>query len=409
LAFSDFDWSGATYSWSDVPTNNFPTLTSTPLTIASDVSQIHDAIVVQEEPATIGSLNGYSLGPAGMPSGLSLQNGVTNTINATLGPTNVVALPLTIDASQWTSLFDNTAPTAPTPVASPFSLDVEPYISGRNAGVASAPPIGLFWVPSYSSTTSNGTTTNNTFQPSYNAFTSPASCSTGVSITTETLPILCVLGTTTCSGAETITETAGPLLTSDTDFGSVPYSDAFPASWQRVFTYCQQASLPLPELTNTVNHLGLETITYGYNLINSESIAPPTAPVVPLLSPVQNPTLNGASLFTQATLDTRALTLSWTKPAMGTPYGYRVQIYTLPQSLPSGAILAGITPRNLYTAQTTVSIPPELLTSGVTYLFDITALMDGKANVETSPRRSALPTAAANVVSAPITISASAP
>jgi hypothetical protein len=39
-----------------------------------------------------------------------------------------------------------------------------------------------------------------------------------------------------------------------------------------------------------------------------------------------------------------------------------------------------------------------------TYVFQITALVDGQANMETSPHHSALPVASANVISAPITI-----
>jgi hypothetical protein len=44
----------------------------------------------------------------------------------------------------------------------------------------------------------------------------------------------------------------------------------------------------------------------------------------------------------------------------------------------------------------------------MTYVFIIAAEVDGRANIESSPNRSALPTAYANVVSAPITISSAA-
>ena len=49
------------------------------------------------------------------------------------------------------------------------------------------------------------------------------------------------------------------------------------------------------------------------------------------------------------------------------------------------------------------------LTPGKTYLIDITARVDAKANMETSPYRTAIPSASANVVSAPIKISTDAP
>jgi hypothetical protein len=46
-------------------------------------------------------------------------------------------------------------------------------------------------------------------------------------------------------------------------------------------------------------------------------------------------------------------------------------------------------------------LPP--LQAGQTYVFSITAILDGAANFETRPNRSALPTASVSVVSAPIT------
>jgi hypothetical protein len=47
-----------------------------------------------------------------------------------------------------------------------------------------------------------------------------------------------------------------------------------------------------------------------------------------------------------------------------------------------------------------------LLVANKTYVFQITALVNGHANMETSPHHSALPLASADVISAPITISA---
>ena len=44
-----------------------------------------------------------------------------------------------------------------------------------------------------------------------------------------------------------------------------------------------------------------------------------------------------------------------------------------------------------------------VLTSGKTYVFLITSVADGKTNMETSPHRSSLPFASAQLLSAPIT------
>jgi hypothetical protein len=424
------------FSWSDAPTSSTTTTTgtTTSLTLQADVSQIQNGFAIQQEPTNLGPLAGYVLGPAAELSGLSLQNNTTDTINVNLTPSPQVSLPLEIDASQWTPLFSNAAPSAPTQTSSPFSLWVQPYITGPNVptivasptseSTACTPtitpgpcepipptiwtfsgplPLGLFWPAPVTITTS--------VFPSF-ALPGPPICSSGLSETiTYTGPDYCG-GTSTSTCVENATPVA-PLLSSDTDFGTIQYGDPFPATWNRVFQFCQQAAMPLPGLssTTTIDSQGdTQTITYSYNLINSQATTPPSSPVVPLLSPVVNPTINGASLFTPATLDTRAVTLSWSAPALGKPYGYRVLAVPLPQIITSGTVaVPNAVSRNLLTAQTSVTIPPELLTSGVTYLFDIAALMDAKANVETSPRRSGLPTAAANVVSAPITISPSAP
>lgn len=120
--------------------------------------------------------------------------------------------------------------------------------------------------------------------------------------------------------------------------------------------------------------------------------------------------MNGASLFKAATLDTRELNLSWSKPATGTPYGYTVEFLGLPLGIPNASYTLLLDPvLTLHTAKTSLTIPPELLTAGRTYLIDIRAQADAKANMEASPYRSALPVASANVVSAFITISPSAP
>jgi hypothetical protein len=110
------------------------------------------------------------------------------------------------------------------------------------------------------------------------------------------------------------------------------------------------------------------------------------------------------SLFAPATVTTTTPTLSWSAPAGATPTGYRVQVFVA-MTLPSGAVVyepAGF----LTTAKTSVTLLP--LSGGNTYVFSITAVVDGGANFETKPFRSALPSGTASVVSAPITISTSA-
>jgi hypothetical protein len=185
---------------------------------------------------------------------------------------------------------------------------------------------------------------------------------------------------------------ANPSLASDVEAGTVQYSDPFPANWRRTFRICQTASviIPLPGGRNQ-----------GITLTNTQTTALPTATVKPLLSSVQNPKINGADLFTATSVNPTAVTLSWDPPAIGTPYGYNVSVLS-PTTLPGGQVTY-LSSTTLNTAKTSMTIPPNVLASGQTYLFIVRSLADGKTNIETGPLRSALPTAGAEIVSAPIT------
>ena len=117
---------------------------------------------------------------------------------------------------------------------------------------------------------------------------------------------------------------------------------------------------------------------------------------------MQNPKINGADLFNAGTINGTAVTLSWDPPAIGTPFGYSVAIMS-PTTLPDGTV-GYLSSTTLSTAKTSIAVPPDLLRSGQTYLFVITSLVDGKASMETSPHRSSLPAASAQLVSASVTI-----
>jgi hypothetical protein len=184
-----------------------------------------------------------------------------------------------------------------------------------------------------------------------------------------------------------------PPLTTDVEAGTVQYSDPFPTTWRRTFRICQNASVNVPVPGGT---------TQSINLTNTQTTPLPTAAVKPLISAVQNPKINGADLFTAGTINGTAVTLSWDPPAIGTPFGYNLAIMS-PGTSPIGTV-EYLSSTTLSTAKTSMTIPPDLLRSGQTYLFVITSRIDGRANMETSPRRSSFPIGSADVLSAPITI-----
>ena len=370
-----------------------------------DFSAIKNAFVRQYEPTAFGSMDGYVMGPSLTLSNLSLTTGGPNTISGALNPTVPTLINLSVKGSAWAPLFDHVAPIAPTATGGGFFLSVQPYISADGPNVSSSKPIDLIW-------TGGNCTSGNFTSGGFSRFLSPST---------------------------------NPPLTTDVEAGAVQYSDPFPSSWRRAFRVCQSASVSIPMPGGS---------TQNFNLLNSQTTSLPTATVKPLVSAVQNAKINGADLFTAGTINGTAVTLSWDPPATGTPFGYTVAIMspttspggtlpvgaspigtlpigtapgtiigtvgtfpvgtppvgTLPVGTPPGTIIGGIgtvgffSTTLLSTAKTSITVPPNLLSSGKTYLFVITSAVDGRANMETSPRRSSLPTANAQLISAPITI-----
>jgi hypothetical protein len=316
-----------------------------------DYSVIKNAFVRQYEPAAFGSMDGYVLGPALTLSNLSLTTGGHNTISGALNPTVPASINLSVKGSAWAPLFDHIAPTATTAMGSSFYLSVQPYIAADGPNVLGSNPIDLIW-------------TRGNFTPSLTPSLTPSpSCS------------------------------ANPPLTTDVEAGTVQYSDPFPSAWRRTFRVCQSASV-------AVQVPGGQT--QGIILTNTQTTSLPTAAVKPLISAVQNPKINGADLFNAGTINGTAVTLSWDPPAIGAPFGYSVAIMG-PTTLPDGTV-GYLSSTTLSTAKTSIAVPPDLLRSGQTYLFVITSLVDGKASMETSPHRSSLPAASAQLVSASVTI-----
>lgn len=172
----------------------------------------------------------------------------------------------------------------------------------------------------------------------------------------------------------------------------ISYGDPYPSSWPRLFQFCQQATVQIQRPNST--------LTDAFLLTDRETIALPTAPVAPLVGPVQTPTINGSSIFQPTSLNTTAANLTWATPAGSPPFGYLITIFQL-NTLPSGPT-SYINLGTLGTAKTALAAP--FLTAGNTYIFMIQATVDGVANMESSPGRSQLPIAYSTVISAPITI-----
>lgn len=348
---------------------------STRISSNIDFSQVNTGFLLQYEPEALGAINGVALGPELTLSSLSFSNNATNTIAGTLNPSPKSAFDLSAKGSEWAPLFNNIGPAAATPIGSDLSVSVEPFIVSQD--VMPASPFGESLHFSVS-------------VPLF--FANPVSNGGGFEVGSPLLVSSCP-----DVAFNSVLLPAQPAILTDQDFGSLQYGDPFPSTWPRVFSFCETASVQMPIPGCSSNG----TFQLGYG----ESTTIPTSPVSPLISPVQNPTINGSSFFSANTLNTTAITLSWSQPQGTAPYGYGVAPFVL-TTLPDGSL--GYLPGGrFFTAKTSVTLPT--LQPGKTYVFAIIGKVDGRANIETSPNRSALPTAFASVVSAPITISSAAP
>lgn len=327
-----------------------------------DWSKIKTAFLLQYEPATLGPLNNLVLGPSTTMTDLSLTNGTTNTITQALEPSPQASLMLDVPGSQWASLFTNASPSAPTQYSAGLSVVAEPYVSGINTHAD-------FGGLTLASTELQISGFGFGFQP---------------------------FGGCDGTGFARLGTNTQPAILTDQNLGTLQYGDPFPSSWARALTFCQEAVVPIP--------LPDGSSTLDFALVASQKIAPSNPSLAPLVRPVTAPTINGGSLFTSATLNTAAPTLAWSAPSGTAPYGYRVQGYVATTLSDDRVVYepAG----TLYTAKTSATLMP--LAAGNTYVFAITALVDARANVESSPNRSNLPTGFASVVSAPMTVSSGA-
>jgi len=325
-----------------------------------DFAQSAPAFLAEYEPEAIGALSAIGLGPSATLPDLTLIDGF-NSFNVTLAPSVPKSFDLSVKGSAWSALFANVAPTPPTLAGANFALETIPFFTATDKTPQAGVNLPLLAGLQISS------------QPS---FTSVApSC-------TRSGPF----------HADLLGE--GP-ITMDEDFGTVNFEDPFPSNWQRVFTLCEVATVPIPFPGSTT--------PVPFQLVDTLSAAIPTSQLAPAVSQVQNPTLNGSSVFLPNTVAATGASLNWAVPNGTVPIGYKINIFAARTiTLGQQTVSTYLPYLSVYTAKNSFVLPP--LQSGSTLVFVITTILDGAANFETKPNRSALPTASASVISAPITI-----
>lgn len=171
----------------------------------------------------------------------------------------------------------------------------------------------------------------------------------------------------------------------DLDLGDLPYGNPFPSTWT-----------PLAEtyFIWSISYMAPGATT-PYVMRRSAYTATTTmptasAPIAPLLSPVQNPRINGKTLFSnQLGVGTNPV-IAWDAPATGSPTGYVVTVYQLVNQGGVSA-LPGISRYTFRTAARQFTVPPGVMTSGNTYVINISAVRNPGYSYASNPFQSAFP------------------
>ncbi len=326
------------------PVGSTSLTTSSIINSQSNFSQSAPAFLLQYEPATFNGLNVLTLGPAVTLPNLALSNGVTNTIVGALNQAQSASFDLNIKGSAWMPLFSNVGPSSASPQSADLELAAQPFMPADTV----LSTIFGFTMPLFGDLQTGST---------------PAALS----------PVCIGLRSGPIGPGSFVLPPSEPPITTDQDFGNVQYGDPFPSTWPRVFTFCQRASVPVPIPGSTTPIL--------FQLVDTQSSSLPTSPISPLIGQVQNPTINGMSLFVAGSVSATGATLKWTAPSGMTPAGYEITAFTA-GAFPNGA-MSYLPASVFYTAKTSALLPP--LQAGKTYVFLITAILNGAANFETQP------------------------
>ncbi len=173
--------------------------------------------------------------------------------------------------------------------------------------------------------------------------------------------------------------------TTDLDLGDLPYGNPFPSTWtplaETYFTWAVSYMAP-----------GASTPVTMYRSAYTATTTMPSAaaPITPLLSPVQNPRINGKTLFSnQLSVGTNPV-IAWDAPATGAPTGYVVTIYQLVNQ-GGASVLPGLYRYTFRTSARQFTVPPGVMTSGNTYIVTISAVRNPGYTYASNPFQSGFP------------------
>lgn len=171
-------------------------------------------------------------------------------------------------------------------------------------------------------------------------------------------------------GSSALLLNASMTTLADADLGVVHYGDPYPASWGTVGVALAYVDVPLQ-----VPGASQPFDAYGTVEVLSDAATFGAGPIAPLVTPVLQPLVNGATAFGPLQGITTTPTLSWSPPAVGAPTHYLVTLWPM-------VVLDGGVPQYPFvdagavqTSDTSVVIPPGLMAPGMMYYFVIQAMV----------------------------------
>lgn len=199
-------------------------------------------------------------------------------------------------------------------------------------------------------------------------------------------------------GADVVVFAPGYMTDTSTVTTSWTYGDPYPTTWSRVawVRYYRYRSISVSGATATpvfariLAYRDLSTVTAQ-------------APIDPIIGTVSAPLVNGMAADVGGKLSgvTTTPTVSWTAPAIGTPSRYYVSISEV--YVASGATTLR-TVATFETSATQLTVPPMVLASGNSYLFQIAARsLPAGIDLAATPQRLGLPDGESNVPTAIVT------
>jgi len=158
---------------------------------------------------------------------------------------------------------------------------------------------------------------------------------------------------------------------------SGPYGDPYPAAWTRVETFVYY----------DVMMEGAVQVDAQLQIDRVQS----AQPFVPLVGPVRAPMIDGGNFYLSHAKVGETPNLSWTAPALGTPTAYTVRVDRVSGSNRQTVAV-------IDTPSTSVEIPPGIMHTGTSYVFEIDAAIT-PIDITKRPFTTGLPDAHANVMS----------